>query len=297
MQTGHMVNWVGNGALDDFAVKLPRGVVMPPAPPSAPPAPPRPRWPARRVAAVQALWGGGFTGPGGAAETVKLAGPLGLNSDASLLLLGGGLGGPAETIVANFGSWVASFEADATLADLAAQRLASHPAARRLQIATWDPARPSFGLHNAHHAMALEAARGGKLSAMLDGMAAALRPHGRVVMTELVTEAPAPANDREFAAWCRLENRQPDMPRVDQVTTGLARLGFDVRVVEDVSDRHVSATLAAWRAAVKSMAAGPKPDTAAASAFVNEAELWLLRIRLMRRLGLRLVRWYAVGSA
>jgi cyclopropane fatty-acyl-phospholipid synthase-like methyltransferase len=294
MQTGHVINWAGQGALDEFAAKPQRRLLMPPP---APVAPPRARWPARRVAAVEALWGEGYTGPGGAAETVRLAGPLGLNSNASLLLLGGGLGGPAEAIVETFGSWVASFEADAALADLAAQRLAGHAAARRVRIATWDPGRPCFGLHTAHHAMALEAGRGGRLDAMLDGMAAALRPHGHVVMTELVAEAATPGNDREFAAWCRLENRRPEMPRVDQVTTGLARLGFDVRVVEDVSDRHVSATLAAWRTAVKAMATGRKPDTSAAAAFVNEAELWLLRIRLMRRLGLRLVRWYAVGSA
>jgi cyclopropane fatty-acyl-phospholipid synthase-like methyltransferase len=296
MQSGHVMDWAGQGARDDLAAQPQRRLLVPPAAPALV-APPRPRWPARRVAAVEALWGNGFTGPGGAAETVRLAGPLGLNSNASLLLLGGGLGGPAETIVEQFGSWVASFEADATLAALSAQRLNGHAAARRVRIGTWDPARPSFGVHTAHHAMALEAGRRGKLAAMLDGMAAALRPHGHVVMTELVAEAATPANDREFAAWCRLEDRQPEMPRVDQVTAGLARLGFDVRVVEDVSDRHVSATLSAWRAAVKAMATGPKPDTGAAAAFLTEAELWLLRIRLMRRLGLRLVRWHAVGSA
>ena len=86
------------------------------------------------------------------------------------------------------------------------------------------------------------------------------------------------------------------MPRVNAVTAELTRHHFDVRVVEDVSDRHVSATLAGWRAAVKGMARGPKPATAVAAAFVNEAELWLLRIRLMRRFGFRLVRWHAVRA-
>jgi cyclopropane fatty-acyl-phospholipid synthase-like methyltransferase len=246
---------------------------------------------------VQSLWGQGFTSPGGAPETLRLARPMGLNSNASLLLLGGGMGGPAETIVENFGSWVASFEADAEMAGIAEQRRTLHPASRHMRVATWDRANPSFGLHNAHHAMALEAARGNQLDAILDGVAAALRPHGHVVMTELVAENPPPDNDREFAAWCRLENRLPALPRMDNVTASLSRLGFDVRVVEDVSDRHVSATLGGWRAAVKGMAAGPKPDCAAAAAFVNEAELWLLRIRLMRRFGFRLVRWYAVGAA
>jgi hypothetical protein len=38
------------------------------------------------------------------------------------------------------------------------------------------------------------------------------------------------------------------------------------------------------------------PSTASASMVVTEAELWLLRIRVMRRFGFRLLRWHAVGT-
>jgi cyclopropane fatty-acyl-phospholipid synthase-like methyltransferase len=257
----------------------------------------RPKWPPTRRAAVEALWGEGFTGPVGRAETLRLAAPMGLNSNISLLVVGAGMGGPGEAIVDTYGSWVAGFEADAELALVAEERRAAHPAARRLQVSGWNRDNPSFGRHNAHHAMALEAARGAPVVAIVDAMAAALRPHGHVVLTEMVADSAAPDQDREFAAWCRLENRAPELPRLDHITSALARLHFDVRVVEDMSDRHVSATLAGWRAAVRDMARGPKPDVAAAAAFVTEAELWLLRIRLMRRFGFRLVRWHAVGSA
>jgi hypothetical protein len=41
--------------------------------------------------------------------------------------------------------------------------------------------------------------------------------------------------------------------------------------------------------------AGAGPPAAAAAAFVNEAELWLLRLRLMRRLDLKLIRWHALS--
>ncbi len=281
MQPGQNTRRIGDGRLEDYGRPVPGPLTSAPRPRAAEGA--RARWLPRRTEAVGALWGEGFTGPGGPQETLRLAGPMGLNSSASLLLLGSGMGGPAETIVDTFGSWVASFEADAELAQIAEERRARHPSAKRMQIAGWDRENPSFGHHNAHHAMSLEAA--------------ALRPHGHMVMTEMVADNAAPGEDREFAAWCRLENRAPSLPRLDTVTSTLARLHFDVRVVEDVSDRHVSETLAGWRAAVKSMARGPKPDIAAAAAFVTEAELWLLRIRLMRRFGFRLVRWHAVGAA
>jgi hypothetical protein len=115
------------------------------------------------------------------------------------------------------------------------------------------------------------------------------------VLTEMVAGPAPPGADREFAAWCRLEHRQPELPQAEAVSAAFTKQGFDVRVVEDMSDNHVAATLSGWRAAVKAMEAGPRPEPAAAGLFVTEAELWLLRIRLMRRFGFRLLRWHAIG--
>ena len=255
------------------------------------------RWPLARIAAVEALWGTGYTGPGSPAETMRLAKPMGLTKDATLLLLGGGLGGPADAIGTALGAWVDSFEADPELSAIAEQRRTTSHAAKHIKVQDWDRANPGFKQKSANHALSLEAMRGAPPEPILVSMAGALRPHGHIVITELVTDVPAPPQDREFAAWCRLENREPQLPPAAAVTKLLTRLRFDVRVVEDLSDRHVTATLGGWRAAVKAMEAGPRPDPAAAGVFVTEAELWLLRIRLMRRLGLRLLRWHAIGSA
>jgi hypothetical protein len=254
------------------------------------------RWPNARIAAVQALWGEGFTMPGGGPETLRLAKPLGLSSSVTLLLLGGGLGGPAHAITDGFGAWVASFEADPDLLAFAAQRRPTLDPQNRISIDGWDRAAPKFRSRSANHAMALEALRGTKPAPLLEGLAGALRPNGQIVLTELVCDAPPSERDREFAAWCRLENRQPDLPSSAEVTETLQRLHFDVRVVEDMSDRHMSQTLGGWREAVRAMAAGPRPAPQTAAAFVTEAELWLLRIRLMRRLGVRLMRWHAIGG-
>ncbi len=253
-----------------------------------------PRWPPARIAAVEALWGSGFTGPGGGSETMRLAKPFGLSPSVTLLLLGAGLGGPAQAISNGFGAWVASFEADP---DLRAVAVARRPAAdpkNHITIEGWNRTEPAFRSRIANFALALEAMRGAPPAPILDSLAAALRPSSQIVLTELVSEAPPSDKDREFAAWCRLENRLPQMPSSREVTLAFQRLRFDVRVVEDVSDRHISQTLGGWREAVRAMAAGPRPATHTAAAFVTEAELWLLRIRLMRRLGVRLMRWHAI---
>jgi cyclopropane fatty-acyl-phospholipid synthase-like methyltransferase len=256
----------------------------------------RASWPASRIAAVEALWGEGFTMPGGGPETMRLAKPFGLSSSATLLLLGGGLGGPAASISNGFGAWVASFEADPQLRAMAEARLPALDPHHRITSACWDRAQPSFRRRSANHVLALEALRGNKPWPVLESLAGALRPQGQIVLTELVCEAAPAEKDREFSAWCRLENRLPELPSPQEVTNALQRLRFDVRVVEDMSDRHITQTLGGWRDAVKAMAAGPRPTAHTAAAFVTEAELWLLRIRLMRRLGVRLMRWHAISG-
>ena len=273
------------------------GLSDPPAAAAAEPAPASPRWPADRLAAVEALWGSGFCGPGGAPETLRLCKPLALTASNNLLLLGGGLGGPAGAITDGTGAQIDNYECDAELAAAAERRLRAHPAAAKLRVRGFDRAHPSFKARGANHALAMEVARGADLPTILEAVAAALRPRGQIVLTELVADVAAPETDREYAAWCRLENRLPALPRPDAVSAALTRLRFDIQAAEDVSDRHVAATRAGWRGAVKSMADGPRPSAAAASVIVTEAELWLLRIRLMRRFGIRLMRWHAIGAA
>lgn len=257
----------------------------------------RPRWPAARLAAVETLWGEGYTAPGGANGVRILAEPLSLTPDDKLLLLGGGRGGPACTLATECGASIANYEAEAELADLARGFIAAHVSGTRIVVERWNPQFPDFGIRAADHALLLEALRGADPVRILDSLAASLRPQSRIVMTEMVADLPAPNGDREFAAWCRLENCEPVLPRGEAITAALARLRYDVRVVEDISGAHVGAALAGWRQAARAMADGPMPSPEAASAVVTEAELWLLRIRVMRRFGLRLLRWHAVGPA
>ena len=86
------------------------------------------------------------------------------------------------------------------------------------------------------------------------------------------------------------------MPSGQTITAALTRLRYDVRVVEDISAPHVQAALAGWRHAMQAISRGVSPAAGSAAMVMIEAELWLLRIRMMRRFGLRLVRWHAVAQ-
>ncbi|HET6196892.1 MAG TPA: phosphoethanolamine methyltransferase, partial [Acetobacteraceae bacterium] len=52
-----------------------------------------PVWPSARIGIAESLWGEGFLFPGGGAEVLRLAKPLGLTEASSLLLVGAGTGG------------------------------------------------------------------------------------------------------------------------------------------------------------------------------------------------------------
>jgi SAM-dependent methyltransferase len=253
-----------------------------------------PVWPSARIGIAEALWGEGFLFPGGAAETLRLAKPIGLSAASSLLLLGAGSGGPPRSIATNLGVWVSGFEANPRLATLANERSVRAGLGRRAQVETWDPLAPKFPLHYYHHGMALEPLHGAKPEPTLAAMSLALKPGGQLVLVELVADLKLDADDPMVAAWARLDHRPPDVPSELAVTRILRQLGFDVRIVEDVSRRHMQHSVAGWLTAVRAME-DTRPTLHHLALVVREAELWLARFRLMRAGRLRLVRWHAIG--
>jgi cyclopropane fatty-acyl-phospholipid synthase-like methyltransferase len=257
---------------------------------------PSPLWTLDRLATTDALWGEGYQFPGGEMETVRLAKPLGLSAAASLLLLGAGSGGAACSVATQLGAWVSGFESDPDLAAAAVDRIAHKNLTKRAQIETWDLNEPHFRKHFYHHGLALEALRGGQPEPTLSAIANALKPGGQLMMVELIADAPLDPSNPVVAAWARLERRDPRaLPKQETITRILGRLGFDVRVAEDVSQRQIHQVLAGWRNAVREME-DTRPTRRQAMRYIQEAELWMLRVRLFQPGWLRLVRWHAIGG-
>ncbi|HEY1933133.1 MAG TPA: hypothetical protein VGG99_14055 [Acetobacteraceae bacterium] len=264
------------------------------------PVPPTPatensNWSPHRLEVVDSLWGKGFQFPGGEAETLHLAKPLGLSSASSLLLVGAGSGGPPCAIANKLGVWVTGFESDPGLVLAATERSIRVGLARRAQIENWDPAHPNFERNQFHHGMALEPLREAAAEPTLAALAQALKPGGQLVLTETVADAVLDPADPVIASWRRLEKRRAEpLPSEISITRVLGRLGFDVRIVEDVSQRHIRQALFGWRQVVRGMEHAP-PSPRDAAQLVQEAEMWLLRMKLLRARTLRLVRWNAIA--
>jgi cyclopropane fatty-acyl-phospholipid synthase-like methyltransferase len=252
-------------------------------------------WNRDRIALVESLWGEGFIFPAGERETLRLAMPLVLSEATSLLLVGVGSGGPASCIAAQLGAWVTGFESDSDLAGLAMERSSRNGFGRRAAIKTWDPEQPNFSSRSFHRALSLEALGGAPPGPILVAMFQALRPGGELMMVELVADQPLDPADEAVMAWSRLEGRRPVVPSQRAITAALSRLGFDVRVTEDISLRHMQQALRGWHDVIRGMR-DKKPSRATAKVLVAEAELWLRRISLIRTKQIRLVRWDAIRS-
>ena len=271
-------------------------VALPDPVPAAPPARvPRGDWPIERIALAYRLWGPGFIVPGGEAEILRLVRPLGAASSSSLLLVGVGAGGPAAAITRNFGAWVTGLDNDAMLLAAAKGVVAKAQLAKKIRIGSWDPRAPAFVPRGHHHCLALEPLHGAQPEPILDGLAKALRPAGQLVMTELTADRPLNPNDPAVARWAALERRDPDsLVAGIAITRMLGRVGLDVRIAEDISVRHQEQAMLGWRVLLRDLQ-GRKPPRQEAAQMVAEAELWLLRRRLMRAGKLRLMRWHAIG--
>lgn len=246
-----------------------------------------------QVMAAERLWGDGFLSPGGDQETLEHAAALGLAGNARLLLLGSGLGGPARALAAATGSFVLGYEADPGLRALAAAH-ATSGLETRVEYAAWDPQQPAFPARVAHHALAMEPLRGLAPEPLLVALAAGLKPRGHLVMAELVAGPKPP--DTALAAWCAMEGRPVAIPGEAQLTRAMERLGFAVRAVEDVSERHVVRVRRRSHAALRSLDAD-RPDAVIARALLAEGERWRLRLSLIEGGQLTLCRWHAAATS
>jgi hypothetical protein len=284
-------NWLGWAAPVPAQKAVPDSVPAPAVPQRRP----RPAWTHERLDITDALWGDGFQFPGGTDEALRLARPLGLSASSSLLLVGAGSGGAACGIAAGLGAWVSGFEADPDLLSAAPRFCSRHNAGKRVRIEPWDPAMPRFSERHYHRSLAIEPLRKAAAEPVLAAILDALMPAGQLMLVATVAAAPLNPRDPACARWGRLEGYDAAaLPTDTAVTRILGRLGFDVRVAEDISQRHVHQALLGWRCAVRGMQEA-RPDAPTAVQVVEEAELWLHRVRLFRAGRLKLMRWHAIA--
>lgn len=256
--------------------------------------PVRSDWSPARLALMHKLWGADFIYPGGESETLRLARPLGVSNAANLLLVGVGSGGPAVAVTRNLGAWVTGMDRDPALLAAATGLIKRAQLSKKITIKAWDPENPDFVAKSHHHCLALEPFHSARPEPIVAALARALKPGGQIVITELAAPVPLNPDDPTVRRWGELEKRNPaNLLAAVSVTRMLGRVGLDVRIAEDMSQRHLDYAMLGWRIMLRDL--GRKPSRQEAVPMVAEAELWLLRRRLIREGRLRMMRWHAIS--
>ncbi len=302
------VNWLGSFG-DGRAAKDEAGAAQGAPPPAAarrrledeaPPAPPPVAdppgvWTPARMRFNALLWGEGFTGPGGEEEALRLAKPLGLQSSHSLLHIGAGLGGTARAVTTASGAWVSAYEQNPDLAAAGEAISKKAKLEKKAEVKPFDAAKPMFRPNYYHHALVQEALWSvADKDAMVAALVRAVKQAGQVVITDLtVGDQPLEPDDPSLLAWSRLDRSPAYLIGAKEETVLLARHGLDIRIAEEISARHVSQAVAGWRAVLE-IIHEQKPSLQQATTIVQEAELWLRRLALIRKGRLKLMRWHAI---
>lgn len=220
-----------------------------------------PEWPSARISVAEALWGEGFLFPGGREEALRLAKPLGLSAASSLMLIRAGTGGAPRRITAELGVWVTGYESNPRLMALANERNLRAGLGRRAQVEAWDPFAPKLPPRYYYHAIAIEPLQGAPAELMLAAVA----------------DRTLDPSDAMVAHWAELDHRPADVPSELGITRTLGQLGFDVRIVEDASQRHMQQAIGGWCQAMQAIK-GTRPTLQQLALIVPEAEFWLARV-------------------
>jgi SAM-dependent methyltransferase len=259
-------------------------------PPSAPvdPTPP-PADPTLRIAHI--VWSPGFLWPGGAKLARELATPLGLDSSATLIEIGSGLGGAARTVATELGTYVSGYDLDAEVAAEAAVQAKVHNLDERVNIGRLDPKRPNLRPDFYGAALVRETLyRVEDKDLLLREVLAALKKDRPFAIFDLFAgnDPPTPA----LAAWIALEPNPVHLSRIDKLQTFLEGRQVEVRVTEDDSELYCQLAQGAWAQIVGRLDRRTLTKDLVLP-LVREVERWTRRIAALQAGDLKV--WRVVG--
>ena len=247
---------------------------------------------AERAVVMETVWGESLHSPGGWDEIQLMVKPIGLTNEMSVLDLGAHLGGAGRLITKTTDAWVTGYEADPELQEAGMQRSVDAGLEKRAPVIPFDPKAPDFDKRY-DAVFSKEWLFGNEnRESILTGIKECTKKPGHLVFTDYLL-AEGGGNDAALAGW---RSREPSVPEpwpVSKMLSVLGSLGFDVRIADDITDKHVHEIVTAWDQ-VSSALNRQKTDAVTAQLLMDEGDLWLHRVAAMQSGGLRLYRFHAL---
>lgn len=250
-------------------------------------------WLAERIAFVERLWGEGFHTPGGAEHVLELVRPLNLDESMTMLELGCGLGGCARTVAQTLGTWCTGVEWSPGLALAGVERSTRAGLVKKAAI-QFHPADRMALKGNAYNRVfskeALFTIPDKQIA--IQGIADTLKSGGELCFTDYVSTCD-PASSVDLRTWQEREPLGAHPWTLEKYLVVLASHGFDVRVTDDITEKHCQLIRDGWRRLVEEI----KPGSVGPELMpimVREAEVWARREALLRMGELRVYRFFAL---
>jgi hypothetical protein len=254
-------------------------------------------WKPERIDIANLVWGEGYCGPGGPQHVIDLVKLLGLTPEMSVVIVGGGLGGPARVLAKEFGCYVDAVEQSKEL--VAAGSEMSHVAglAKKAAIEHYDFGRCAPFARKYDAAISTEAMfcvenKPGVLKAVHQS----LKPCKLFVVTDYVLDDDADPADPDIQDWLDNEPTEIFAIKNEEMATLIEQAQFNLRVKEDQTEEQRSLIAKRWAGAgdmAQTLLDRGEEGRPLVDMLLREATLWSRRSSLLAKGKVRVMRYLA----
>ncbi len=260
---------------------------------SAAPAGAKLRLPPEKLESLGKLWGDGFREPLDKNYVPDLVKPFALNEKMTVIDLGAGLGGGTRAVAERYKVWIKGMEPDPEFAAAAMQLSVKAGMKSRAPVIHYDIERLSLEKHRCNCIYAMETFhRARNKRGLLAAVANGLSDNGQILFTDFVLRKPGTITD-EIARWLEAETFTSHLWSGEEISAELDARGFDTRIDEDMTARYRRLGLLGWKECLDRLA-GQRPPRAMLLQLLEDAELWVRRLRALDSGALQVRRYHAL---
>lgn len=253
-----------------------------------------PFWSRERIKVNEAVFGEGHITPTTPDHIAALIKPMGLDNEKTVLDIGTGLGGVTRYMGREGGAWVEGVEDDPVLAYAGMLRSRKAGIEKKAVISphefeTLSPGKKYDAIFSKEVFLQIK-----NKEDLFAFIRASLKERGHLCFTDYVFKH-SQKPDEKVREWLGEEEPRPHLWSISQYTDMMFGLGFDIRITEDISDKHRSMIMASWAEIPEPLVALGKKSSVVQGMIVEEAERWMRRVAAIDTGDVRVYRFYALG--
>ncbi len=250
-------------------------------------------WTVERVQAAQRVLGHGQLMAGGEAFIHRLITPLGMNEKMSILEYGSRIGSVTRAVAQDTGAWVNGFEADALLAETAAELSTAAGLAKKATVAAMSLEKSDMREHSCDSALSFEALYSVEdKEGAFNTIKRLLKPRGQLLITDFARAIDQDSSP-DIEIWSAYERQPVDLRHAAWYSEYLESIGFDVRIAEDMTPQYCHEIVSSLHAFQLSMNEAPVSD-AFKPWVLAEVEYWAQRMAALQSGDIALYRIHAM---